>query len=240
MTLPFAFRLPLLLNVLCLFVVFAPLSAHADPVTHKEPWMDKYLKEYLPFLFEKKEGPQPEDTLIAPFADPALQKEAQARDPQAPALPVNAIPLNLPHRTTKEISRWLMIATAESFSFDVGTFEERQKKISGYFTPEAYQRYLAFLDTGFYREKLQNKTVSLHNFVREEPFLLNNGVVDGSYRWLMEVPVMLSYLPAGAVGYKDQDPTNEELVFRIEVMRSPGAGLDEILISNWTASAARK
>lgn len=225
---------------LCLFTALAPTAAYADPVTYKEPWMDKYLKQYLSFLFEKKEGPQPEDTLIAPFADPALQKEAQAMDPSKPALPINAIPLNLPHRTAKEVSRWLVVAVAESLSFDVGTFETRQKKIATYFTPEAYQKYLTFLDTGFYREKLQNKTVSLHNFVREEPFLLNNGVVDGAYRWLMEVPVMLSYLPAGSATYKDQDPTNEELIFRVEIMRSPGAGPEEILISNWSASASKK
>jgi hypothetical protein len=234
------FRTGLVTVLMGLVWLCAPPRARADAVTYEEPWMDKILKEYMPFLFEKKEGPQPEDTLIAPFADPALQQEAQTKDPGKPVLPVNAVPLNLPHRTAREVARWIMIATAESLSFDTGTFDARQKKVATYFTPEAYQKYLTFLDTGFYREKLRSGSISLHNFVREEPFMINNGVVDGSYRWLFEVPVMLSYLPAGTSGYKDQDPTNEELVFRIEVMRSPGSGPEEILISNWSASAASK
>ena len=132
-----------------------------------------------------------------------------------------------------------MIAVAESLSFEIGAFDKRQQKVSGYFTPEAYKEYLAFLDSGFYREKLQSGSISLHNFVREEPFLLNNGAVEGRYRWLFEVPVMISYLPAGTTGYKDKNPTNEDLIFKIEVSRVPNAGTEEILISRWSASAAR-
>lgn len=242
MTPSFPFRTILFSALLtgAVFLFLTPRLAQADPIaTHETPWMDSILREYMPFLFKKEEGPKPEDTLVAPFADPEVIEESKNRAANQPVLPVNAVPLDLPHRTAKEVGRWLMVATAESLSFGVGTFDERQKKVAAYFTPEAYEKYISFLDTGSYREKLRSGSVSLHNFVREEPFLLNNGPVEGRYRWLFEVPVMLSYLPAGATGYKDEDPVNEALVFRIEVSRVPHAGVEEVLISNWSASAAR-
>lgn len=215
-------------------------TARADAIaTHKEPWMDGILHEYMPFLFKKEEGPKPEETLVAPFADPEILEKSRNTSPDEATLPINAVPLHLPHRTAKEVGRWLMVATAESLSFESGAFSDRQKKIAAYFTPEAYQKYSEFLNSGAYRKTLREGGMSLHNFVREEPFLLNNGAVGAQYRWLFEVPVMLSYLPADSTGYKDKDPVNEELIFKIEVSRVPNAGTEEILISNWSATAAR-
>jgi hypothetical protein len=90
----------------------------------------------------------------------------------------------------------------------------------------------------FYRKNgltkvLESKKYYIRSFVQETPLLLNEGTVEGRYRWLYEVPVMISYMDRNMHGYKDVQPVSQTITLKIQVGRAADQSKD-ILIESWT------
>ena len=200
----------------------------------------------LELLFPKyKESPlDPSQTLQAPFAVerdekgmPILPAPADAEQ-QKKGLPQNAIPLNLPHRNADMVADWLVDAVSESLTFVPGDSAAQEKKMARYFNPSAQPQYQAFLTETKIGAFAQSGRYQIRSFVREKPLLLNQGDVSGVYRWLYEVSVMVTYLPAGKVQYKEIKPINQYYAVTAQVGRSASAGNDDaIWIDSWTGRA---
>ncbi len=198
-----------------------------------DPMYQLFLKAgraVAPTVFVEDHAPKPEETLIAPFAEPSNMTKPGAKA----ALPVNAIPIDQPHRTADEIGAWLTTSVSTALSFDRANFVESQKKISLYFTPEGLASYRAFLEASGYRARITDAGESLGNFIQENPFLLNKGAVDGAYHWLFEVPVMISFLPSGQRDARTQTTRNEEILVNVDVVRVQETSGEAIRIYNWS------
>lgn len=189
-------------------------------------------KAAAPQMFAEDTAPKPEDTLVAPFAD---VPGGAGQIGSAGTLATDKTPLDQPHRTADEISRWLITAVSSSLSFGPGNLADIQKKISPYFLPEGMTSYQTFLDVSGYRARVVNNGESMHNYVKEQPFLLNSGAVGGAYHWLFEVPVMVSFMPKGQTDVKTANFRNEEILINIDVQRVAEERGDSIRIYNWTA-----
>lgn len=183
-----------------------------------------------PMVFVEDKTPKPEDTLVAPFADDAGAKQ----NANAP-LPVNDVPLDQPHRTADEIGAWVTTTVSTVLSFDAGDFGKELKGTENYFTPEGLASYLSFLDSSGYRARIVNEGDRMGNFIKEDPFLLNKGAAGGTYHWLFEVPVMVSFLPNGSRDVRTEATRNEELVINVDVVRVPGSIGEAVRIYNWSA-----
>lgn len=198
-----------------------------------DPMYQLFLKAgrtVAPTVFVEDHSPKPEETLIAPFAEASNT----AKQGTQAALPVNAVPIDQPHRTADEIGAWLTTSVSTALSFDPINFVESQKKISAYFTPEGLASYRAFLETSGYRAQVTGAKESLGNFIEEDPFLLNKGAVDGAYHWLFEVPVMVSFTPPGQKDTLVKTTRSEEILVNVDVVRVPEASGDAIRIYNWS------
>ncbi len=177
------------LSVLCLGVV-APASAGL-------------LEFFFPSLREK--GPDPMDTLQAPFAlDPKAKPPAERPDPRNAKLPENHIAMSLPHRSSREIGSWLVSVLSESMTYDKGNYDASFNEIQKYFTPEGKAQYIKFLEDNSMMQVLKSGKYTMRAIVQETPLLLNEGALNGTYKWLFEVPVMVSYLEVGAGDYKEK------------------------------------
>lgn len=183
-----------------------------------------------PTIFVEDKTPKPEETLVAPFADGAGTKQ----NANAP-LPVNDVPLDQPHRTADEVGSWVTTVVSSALSFDAADFNESQKKIEEFFTPEGLASYRSFIDSAGYRARIVNEGDSMGNFIQEDPFLLNKGAAGGTYHWLFEVPVMVSFLPGGRKDVRTETTRNEEILINVDVVRVPGSVGEAVRIYNWSA-----
>jgi hypothetical protein len=85
------------------------------------------------------------------------------------------------------------------------------------------------------RKILDLKKYYMRSYSKDSPLLLNEGVSEGRYHWLFEVPVMVTYMDRAMKDYKTAKPTSQMLVIKIQVGRSaqlPEAGM---VIEHWTA-----
>lgn len=201
---------------------FAPISAHAS-------WVDFFF----PML--KDESQDPKNTLQAPFVvktDKELAKEAENTaegelvEEVKPPNPQNAIPMERPHRATAVLSEWIVNTASEIMTFDDPNVVQTLKLSEPYFEKKGRQQYLAFLEKNNIRKVLSSKKYKVRSYVNDAPLLLNEGPVAGRYRWLYEVPLMVSYMKRDVSDYKDAEPVNQQVVLRIQIGRSPDAQTD--------------
>jgi hypothetical protein len=175
----------------------------------------------------------PENTYIAPFVDiPEGYTPPKTKEELDRRLPVNRTPMEKQHRSSDEIASWLTTVVSESFSFDSKNYDEVTKEVSKYYIPYSYEQYIGFLEKGAVEETIRQNDLSLHNYVQDKPFLINKGSLEGRYRWLFEVPVMLNYMRRNLRAYQGQEPKNREIIVKIQVGRYSGANREGILVES--------
>lgn len=167
------------------------------------------------FSEEKEPEPDPAVTLQAPFAyNPERIVDKNK------TLPVNTgVPLDKPHRTSKEIAEWLMVTASDVLTFEAGQHTQEMADEDFYFTPSGKQQYVEFLNKNTMMRVLESGRYDMLSFVSETPLLQNEGVRDGHYRWLFEVPIMVSYVDSSGFNYKDKDAVSQRWKLNIQVRR---------------------
>ena len=166
-------------------------------------------------------------------------QEQKQKDIKKGHLPENNLPLEQPHRDKASIAKWLMDAVSEIMTF---TSPDPQTDLAhhlAYFSPAGQQEFQAFLVDTAIQPVLDDRRYVMRGFVQTTPRFLNEGVIDGRYRWLYEVPVMVSSLERSQGDYKNGgEAVNRKMIIRLQVGRSDSAENDAgILIEHWTGKA---
>lgn len=174
------------------------------------------VKEALfPYLYQDEDEGVP-----AAFSDPA-----DAAD----------IALDTPHRHHDNIADWLINASSEMFSIEADTYEEHLEFLATGLNETALQQYQDFIRQSRILETLRTRNLVVRGVVTERPTLLNQAPLQGRYRWLFEVPVLLTFTPPSGVNLTTSDPVTQNIIVTLQVGRMPlGEGLEELMIENIT------
>jgi hypothetical protein len=219
----------------CLLI--APGIAHADSI----------LNDLFPSVFGPRDTrPQPEDTLVAPFAKDAITGNVhRLTDAQKGAVsaPENTVAVNLPHRSDKYVGEWAADTVTTAMTFETTDFATKHKeKIGKIFVPFGQQEFLTWLDTSGLMAKMQAGQMRMTAFTRDEPTLLNEGEFDKVYRWLYQIPVTMSIMPSSMSTYSGRNkPTvfTQNLLVQIQIGRNMSPVFrDSIAIERWTVMPA--
>lgn len=203
---------------------------------------DGFLQKYFPALFPPQDGgPKPEDTLQSPFGDNSAAPAGsgiEGLEWRGNEKPVDQVitELSVPHRATKEISEWGVTQVSEVLTFEGGDYRTKLEQNKVFFDQAGYQQYLAFLTENNITKVLDSGKFHMRSFVRQTPLLLNEGPVDGRYRWLYEIPMMISYMEPNMAGYEEAEPVSQGMLLRIQIGRIKNAdGTDGMAIETWSS-----
>jgi len=197
---------------------------------------DGLMEMFFPWLYEDNTGPDPAQTLQAPFAyDPNKPVQETAVEDRS-----TGGPMDVAHRGEEQIGKWLMTAVSEIMMFEKPDYKASLREARPYFDAVGYKEYLTFLQSNNILKVLGSEEYYIRSFVQEIPFLLNEGAVDGRFRWLFEVEVMTSYMDRSMKDYKNAAPVNQGVVLKIQVGRSPDAkGEHGVFIESWSGKVEK-
>ncbi len=189
----------------------------------------------IEFLFPslRQEEYDPTKDMLAPFASEEVKEKQKLN-----GLPVNAIALDKPHLLSEEIGRWVMVAASEAMNFESGQIDGQINKRDQYFDTTGKGQYVSFLRSQKLYNVVQDGRYKIRSYSDQEPLLLNEGVVQGRYRWLFRIPMVVSYLDKSLNDYKKGDA---ELIQRatlnIQIGRIEDEGKpDGLQIEQWSGS----
>lgn len=154
----------------------------------------------------------------AEAAKPDWMKKAKDNDPALR----DGVPLEDPHLTPREVREWASNAVADLLNFSYRDFTERQGTFAKYFTDRGHKHYKAYLDQARMEEVIDNYRYDVTGVVVNVPYIAEEKSVGGYYRWLVEVPVMMSYLEEGQEALSaDRPPLTDDLLVTVEIARVP-------------------
>ena len=233
-------------------LLIAVLAVTTGGITAASPARadDSFLNYMLPWIFgEPETGPKPQDTLQAPFGKdtPKIETQKQAdlqkifeaeRDSKT-----NMNELNLPHRSPEQIGEWITSIATQALTIEPATFEDKTNNFGGFFLPYAMQEYRNYLTNNQVLESLRANNMRLTAFAESKPILIQEGVLDGTYRWLFRVPLMLTYYDKATTSLKDgkKAPTSQSqrVLVNVQIGRVPTKQLAEgMAIERWSVSLA--
>jgi len=172
----------------------------------------------------------------APFSDTL---RAEGKD----TLPENrSVTPDQPHRTPRELARWVSQAVSEVMTFDARNYDRQLTAAKDYFSDAGYAEFTTYLRQANLKSTLVQGDLRAGIIVDQEPLLLNSGAVGGIFRWLYEVPVTISYTKRGLRELTPDDTPvmTRQLTIRLQLGRHDEAdNEDGVQIESWTVSARR-
>ncbi len=189
---------------------------------------------WLEFFFPTvKTEPTPAETLKAPFADQDMVIEEM----DALGNASNMTPLHLKHRTNDVIERWVQEVVPEMLSYTSnGYVQQFSKKIIN-FSKAGSDEYKVFLQSANYITTLKAGNYSITGFVTNYPVILNEGSVEGSYSWVFQTDVMVTYqnITSDYKLDKGKNSISKEFTLTFQISRNrKSTNKHGVLIESWS------
>jgi hypothetical protein len=168
--------------------------------------------------------PDPSVTLRAPFASSSLGNTQNTNSNIENAAEIRpqtnqGVSLRYAHTTEMEIANWLVTAVSNVMNFQVGSETNIANKNQHYFAQSGLEQFQAFLDANNIQKVIDSNRFNINSFVRERPLLLNSGTANDRFRWVFEVPILVSYMNAETFNYKTDEPVNQNILLTIQIGR---------------------
>lgn len=187
------------------------------------------------------EDPLPEeDPVQAPFREPGQISDTSTAQRmgltyQPPVSEETAITIDQPHRTPNKALEWVAAFASRSLNLDPLRYESHIADASTYMTPYAVDALKEYLNRDQLLEAVRSNNLTMRAFVEGPGRILNQGAVQGRYRWLVETPVTVTFLPRDTIDYSEVTPKNRRMKIRTQVGRVPQGGNEGMLIETWDA-----
>ncbi len=144
--------------------------------------------------------------------------------------------LEEPHRGNEQVGEWLEQSVAQMMNFAPASYDEHVRALSAYADERARADFHGFIVNSNILDTMNKSNFQLRGSTEGAALLLNRGAVDGHYRWLFEVPMLITFLPADAKSYKDTEHLSQHLLVTAQVGRiAYGVNADELMVESFAA-----
>lgn len=139
------------------------------------------------------------------------------------------MPLNQPNMTRAALLSWATTAATEVMTFGFHDYQRRLQEASRHFTRQGWESFTVAMQRSRLIEAVETQQQVLTAAPRSAAILTQEGVLDGKYRWVLQLPLMVTYR---AGSQTRNDNIDVQLVIeRVPSLESPnGVG-----IAQWIA-----
>lgn len=193
-------------------------------------------------------------SVIAPAMAQPAQSVQQPATSAAPAVPAKPAPtsalmnlysdgtenstaaLDQPHRSTEQLSQWVTDQALAVMTIDPKTWPTYSKSLAPRFVPYGFQEYTTSLASIL--QRLKSETLRVNAIGDGPTVLVNQGALNGTYHWLYQVPLILTYYDEDISTLKAQKESyqNQKVTAQIQLGRTAPNATDDmgLLIERWT------
>lgn len=151
---------------------------------------------------------------------------------------ITIVPVNMPNMSRDDTIAWAKEAAEATFSYDYINFRSQLQNAQKYFTNYGWSKYMSALTAANNLTALNQRKMLVKAQVVDQPTILQEGLIAGSYAWKVKMPMLMTYyLPP----YDDKSKFSNPLEVTVIVKRLPvlqgykGLGIVQIIGSVATA-----
>lgn len=139
-------------------------------------------------------------------------------------------PLNEPNQSDSAVLQWANQAAIASFSYNFVNYRDELQAASAFFTPEGWDQFLTALQQSNNLDAVKAKKMVVSAVATRAPIILQKGLLNGSYSWRVQMPVLVTFQSASE--FSQQNNVVTLLITRISTLNSPrGIGISQIVVS---------
>jgi intracellular multiplication protein IcmL len=139
---------------------------------------------------------------------------------------VPMVALNQPNLSTPALMSWVAQAATEVMTFGFNDYRRRLQEASRNFTRPGWESFTGALERARIIETVESNQQVVTAAPQGAPILQSEGLVNGRYQWVIELPLILSYQSGTRV--KSDSLLVTLVVVRVPRLESPnGVGIEQ-------------
>ena len=103
------------------------------------------------------------------------------------------VSLTQPNLSTPALMSWVAQASTEVMTFGFNDYRRRLQEASRHFTSRGWESFTTALQKARIIESIEENTQVVTAAPRGAPVLQSQGVIDGTYQWVVQIPLVLTY-----------------------------------------------
>lgn len=138
-------------------------------------------------------------------------------------------PLAEPNQSDSAVTEWANQAAVSAFTLDFVNYPQQLQQASQYFTQDGWIQFMNSLQQGNNIEQIRQKRLTVTAVAQNTPVILQKGVLNGSYSWRIQMPILITYQSASSI--EQQTSVVTMLVNRISTLDSyRGIGISQFIV----------
>lgn len=139
---------------------------------------------------------------------------------------IRMIPLNESNMTDAAIISWAARAASDVMTFGFHDHQKRLQETSIYFTRRGWQSFTEALSRARIIEAVEANQQVVTAAPQRAPVIVQQGLVAGIYRWILEVPLVVTYQSGTA--QQSSNLTINMVIVRVSTLDNPaGVGIQQ-------------
>lgn len=138
-------------------------------------------------------------------------------------------PLNEPNQSDSAVLQWANQAAIAAFTYNFVNYRDELQASSGFFTAEGWDQFLNALQQSNNLDAVKAKKLIVSAVATRAPIILQKGVLNGSYSWRVQMPILVTYQSASE--FTQQNNVVTMLIARVSTLNSPrGIGISQFVV----------
>lgn len=142
------------------------------------------------------------------------------------------VPLDRPNMTSAALMSWVAQATTEVMTFGFHDYQRRFQQASRHFTKTGWESFTLAMQRARIIDSVQALQQVVTAAPRSAPVLIQQGVLNGKYRWVLQMNLQVTYKSAGAGSSRTDNLKLNLVVERVPSLENPNG----IGIAQWVAT----
>jgi intracellular multiplication protein IcmL len=136
------------------------------------------------------------------------------------------VPLNLPNMGTSALMSWVAQSSTEVMTFGFHDYQRRMQQSSRHFTRHGWESFTTALQKSRIIEAVEASRQVVTAQPRSAPILIQEGVFNGKYRWVVDLPLAVTYQAGTAT--RTDNLTVRLVIDRVPSLENPnGVGIEQ-------------
>ena len=136
------------------------------------------------------------------------------------------VPLELPNMGTSALLSWAAQAGTEVMTFGFHDYQRRLQYSSRHFTRHGWETFAAALQKSRTVESIEAQEQVVSAQPRSAPILIQEGVFNGKYRWVVDLPLTVKYQSGSNI--RTDNLTIRMVIDRVPSLENPnGVGIEQ-------------
>lgn len=140
------------------------------------------------------------------------------------------IPLDQPNMPPSTLLQWANSAAIAAYTYNFVNYRQELQSASEFFTPDGWNQFINALNSSNNLKSVIDKKLVVSAVATGAPIVLDQGVLNGTYTWTIQMPMLVTYQSASQVAR--QNVIVKMVVQRISTLNSArGIGISSFVAS---------